>query len=265
MPSGRQRIKSEFLVTTEILIIVIGVSLFAHLLSRFFSGDLFIKLLNDFYLNLKSVDLEWYENGWETLFFIILAAPIFYYRALQRSRNFDKIWTLANTDTLTGLYNRRYLSEILDREFKLVKRFNNYSASILLIDIDNFKAVNDTYGHSVGDRIIQEVANLLRTKTRSYCVSARYGGEEFIQVIPNTQLDDIKSAADHLLTAISEKPFVVKGKIINITISIGVALIPCPECFLDCKGCTVEGWLELADRALYRSKSEGKNRVTFAM
>ncbi|MFC7735926.1 PleD family two-component system response regulator [Roseomonas sp. GCM10028921] len=157
---------------------------------------------------------------------------------------------MAVTDSLTGLRNRRYVTRHLEGLLR------TGGATLLLIDVDRFKAVNDTYGHAVGDVVLREVAERLRVHLRAVDVVARFGGEEFVVAMAPQPADDAGTVAERLRAAVSDTP-VVAGEIsLAVSISIGVA-VAMPDC-------TVNGLAATADVALYRAKANGRNRVEIA-
>ena len=161
---------------------------------------------------------------------------------------------MAVTDALTGLYNRRYLETHLNH---LTDDHMNRGKPLCLlaIDADHFKVINDTHGHDAGDAVLKELANRIRTATRSIDLCCRTGGEEFIVVLPSVGMDIAASVAERLCKLIALRPFVIaKGKSINVTVSIGVAK-------LDGLGDSQSKILKRADEALYAAKREGRNRV----
>jgi two-component system, cell cycle response regulator len=164
---------------------------------------------------------------------------------------------LAITDSLTGLYNRRYLETHLGH---LIEHFINRgkALSILAIDVDFFKPINDTHGHDAGDRVLQELAVRIRQCTRTIDLCCRTGGEEFILVLPSTDMNAADQVAERLRKSVASKSFSVgDGKNIPVTISIGVA------CLGDASD-TLDKLLKQADSALYAAKREGRNRVVRA-
>jgi diguanylate cyclase (GGDEF)-like protein len=237
----------EFRAATEIFIIIILVAIAAQILAPWCAEHFPYFQIN--FLNIKN------EDWWEVNLIAMLSAPIIYYRAHTRWQKSKLVWELANTDHLTGLYNRRYLLESMERELELADRFDDYSVGLLMIDIDNFKKVNDTYGHSIGDEVIKFVAHTLQTRTRTYCISSRYGGEEFVQIIPKSDIEQTRNAATNLLKTINAETRIYDGHPIQVSVSIGVAVIP------NC-ATSVNEWLDQADHAMYLSKANGKNRVT---
>lgn len=161
---------------------------------------------------------------------------------------------MAVTDALTGLYNRRYLetqlSQLIEQSADRGK-----GLSLLTLDIDFFKSVNDTYGHDAGDRVLQEVAGRIRGSVRSLDLACRTGGEEFVVVLPGADLAVAEKVGERIRRAIAAKPFLLgPGSHLTVTASLGVSsLLSAHD--------TVEDLLKRADRALYRAKREGRNRV----
>jgi two-component system cell cycle response regulator len=162
---------------------------------------------------------------------------------------------LAHTDPLTKTLNRRALGERLAAEMERVRRYTT-TMSLLLIDLDHFKQINDTHGHLAGDDVLIEVAALLQRVVRAVDVVARYGGEEFVVVLPETGGAGAEAFAERLRELIEGQAFVAsRGRAIRLTTSIGVSSFP------DFGVESVEDLLTKADQALYRAKSEGRNRV----
>lgn len=172
--------------------------------------------------------------------------------AMDKQR--DDLVALATVDALTNLYNRRRFVQELERELEKSKRLGE-SMALLWLDLDNFKRVNDTYGHTVGDKVLVAAADLLGLEMRSYCTLARLGGDEFVMMIPGADLEQGRLAAERLLDRFRTSPLEVDGQWIGIGVSIGVALYP--E-----SGETAEALLEAADNAMYDSKRAGRGRVT---
>ena len=166
---------------------------------------------------------------------------------------------LSVTDELTGLYNRRYamphLNALIDRA-----QVDGSALCVALLDIDSFKAVNDTYGHAVGDEVLKEFAGRIRTNLRGMDMTARIGGEEFLGIMPETDLDGAAIVAERLRATVAAKPFRIthpEKEWLDVTVSIGVAAMSPTQM-------TPDAMLQAADEALYRSKREGRNRVTLA-
>jgi len=164
-----------------------------------------------------------------------------------------KIKELVVHDSLTGLYNRRYLLHSLDL---LVAKSGRDAEPLacLMIDVDHFKAINDRFGHQCGDEVLSELGRIMRTSSRSYDLAARYGGEEFTLVLPNTTLSTALQVAERLRQDIASHRFVFREQQITCTISLGIA------CLEDADD-SPERLLDRADRALYAAKGLGRNRV----
>ncbi len=175
--------------------------------------------------------------------------------ALEEAES-DKIryqW-LATVDPLTGCDNRRSLMDKLNHELARARRYG-LAISILMIDLDHFKLVNDTYGHLVGDRVLQQLGDLLRRQVRAVDVVARYGGEEFVVVLPETDKEGGAVFAERIRIAVAEYDFSDASEKLGATVSIGVAGTP------DDGIASPEELLKQADTALYRAKEQGRNKV----
>lgn len=158
---------------------------------------------------------------------------------------------LSQTDPLTGLYNRRVFMEKVSQMIEGYVRYHT-PFTLLLIDLDHFKNINDTYGHNEGDRILKSVSELIKIQTRETDICVRWGGEEFMVVASNTDRDNGVTLAHKLQETIANHPFDIP---MPITISIGVSSVM--------KGDTIESIVKAADTALYRAKEEGRNRVVY--
>jgi two-component system cell cycle response regulator len=173
----------------------------------------------------------------------------------------DEKRRLATTDALTGANNRHYFDKHVSRELKRVRRFGG-PLSILLLDIDHFKAVNDRHGHSVGDDVLVEFAGRIAAALpRDFDWCARVGGEEFVVVLPQTDLPGAIVVAEKLRQYVANAPIKTGAGNLAITVSIGVAALCCMP---PGEAPAVDDLLDLADKALYRSKQLGRNRVTAA-
>jgi two-component system, cell cycle response regulator len=161
---------------------------------------------------------------------------------------------LTNIDHLTNLFNRRYLAEILDGEFFRARRNAEY-LSLIILDIDYFKKVNDNYGHQNGDIVLATVAGLAQGQLRAYDSAARYGGEEFVLVIPGTPIEGAVLVAERLRQAVLDYSFPAPMDDLTVTISLGVATYP--SAMVE----SVDALFRQADEALYRAKQNGRNRV----
>src|SRR5271156_6760805 len=171
--------------------------------------------------------------------------------------NYQRSLSLALTDELTGLYNRRYLLAHLDELIARVSR-DGLDAAVLLVDIDHFKQVNDTYGHAAGDDVLRELAARATNTVRNVDLVARLGGEEFAVVMPETGPAIAAAVGERLRLAIANEPFTIRAshERLPITVSVGIAnVIP--------GGDDRDRLLKRADDALYRAKADGRNRVVF--
>jgi len=183
---------------------------------------------------------------------------------LKRKRYADKLWEnfhlsmqLATTDAVTGLYNRHYLTSHMETRLHAAQS-SGKPLSVLMMDIDLFKAVNDTYGHAVGDLVLKEFANRVAKNIRGVDLAARYGGEEFVVMMPETPTDWAYMIGDRLREEVCENKFEVglKSGPIDISVSIGVAT--------SVQGQSPGQLIEEADKALYSAKAAGRNRVVIA-
>ncbi|HEX9873939.1 MAG TPA: diguanylate cyclase [Deferrimonas sp.] len=176
--------------------------------------------------------------------------------ALKKSNQL--LLQLSNTDPLTGLHNRRYLMDTLAREVERSCR-TDIPLSLVMIDIDHFKRVNDTYGHQVGDAVLVAVAALLQGQLRPYDTAARFGGEEFVLVLPSTELAAAGAVAERLRKLTANLSFAKEGAAdLGLTISAGVAIVS-PGSIVN-----ADDLIRQADTALYRAKQDGRNRVVLA-
>ncbi len=166
----------------------------------------------------------------------------------------EELYRLAIIDALTDLPNKRHLLDSMERELARSAR-RKRPLGLILLDVDHFKAINDTLGHLAGDRTLQELASRLRGLVRRDELLARYGGEEFAAVLPDATLDEAIRAAERFRMAIEEPPFLLEGKPRRVTISLGVAWTPGGEAIEPAE------LIRQADERLYRAKREGRNRV----
>jgi len=157
-------------------------------------------------------------------------------------------------DSLTGLYNRQYFSNALTQHFSLAAR-NQSDLSILFIDVDDFKDVNDAYGHSVGDNVLRQVSTTISQAVRQSDIAARYGGEEFIVLLPLTNSIEALILAERIRTNVEKAKLDANGKTLSVTVSGGVASFPV-------NAQNADDLINLADSALYRAKGAGKNNIS---
>jgi len=164
---------------------------------------------------------------------------------------------LATTDAVTGLYNRHYLTSHMETRLDIAQK-SDKPLSVMMMDIDHFKVVNDTYGHAAGDMVLKEFAKRVGKNIRGVDLAARYGGEEFVVMMPETPTDWAFMIADRLRQEVSDNPFEVglgSGPI-TVTVSIGVSTSR--------QDMTPAMLLEEADKALYEAKESGRNKVVIA-
>jgi diguanylate cyclase (GGDEF)-like protein len=173
--------------------------------------------------------------------------------AIQNAR----LYELATVDGLTGLFVRRYFDTRLREELERARRYGT-DFSVLILDVDDFKRLNDTHGHAAGDKVLREVAHVIRRNMRGVDVPARYGGEEFAAILPRTSALDAHVVAERVRQDIAGTRVAVGEVALGVTVSVGVA------CFPDSGAESLDQLVALADQALYRAKQSGKNRVELA-
>lgn len=168
----------------------------------------------------------------------------------------DELYRMGVMDPVTNVYNKRYFTERLNQELSLAKR-NKIELSLLMLDIDFFKKVNDTHGHQAGDFVLGKLSEILSIMTRNEDIVARYGGEEFAAILPGTSEEGAVICAERIRDKTAKTSLMFEGKEINITVSIGVATLSDNYSFK-----TNEEFIEAADKCLYYSKKNGRNRTT---
>jgi diguanylate cyclase (GGDEF)-like protein len=165
----------------------------------------------------------------------------------------------ATRDSLTGIWNRRAVLEVLERELARAQRHLDLGRlGVMLADLDHFKQINDTYGHPVGDEVLREVAARMRRFTRPYDTVGRYGGEEFLVVLADCGDEGVSSVADRLRRCIADTPIATAAGELEVTMSAGVV-----AAYGDMEA-SADSLIVLADQALYRAKQRGRNRVETA-
>ena len=169
----------------------------------------------------------------------------------EARKNFEEA---SNRDGLTGVYNRRYVEQALSKEYGRAKRYAG-QLSIIMLDLDHFKQVNDSHGHLAGDEVLRRTAEILSECVREADTLGRYGGEEFIVILPQTKIDGAMVLAERLRRNVAAQPILFGDIEISATISLGIA-----EMRPDTPN--YERLLQMADEALYLSKDNGRNRVT---
>jgi diguanylate cyclase (GGDEF)-like protein/hemerythrin-like metal-binding protein/PAS domain S-box-containing protein len=178
--------------------------------------------------------------------------------AIEHHRVREELERQARTDFLTGLLNRRRFMELAEAEQARLLRYGE-PFCLLMFDVDRFKAVNDRHGHKAGDRVLQEIAEVLRCNLREVDTAGRMGGEEFAVILPETTALDAQDAAERLRQAIAARPMPVEsGESLNVTVSIGIAAAPAGV------PADIEALLKQADQALYAAKNGGRNQVRLA-
>ena len=177
--------------------------------------------------------------------------------ALNNALAHDRLQRLAALDPLTGVFNRRFGLSRLHEEFERSIR-SSIPLGLLMLDIDHFKSVNDTYGHQVGDRILKSISSIIRTILREGDILVRYGGEEFLAILPAASSDDLRLIAERIRRSAEESSHPEGKQTIRVTVSIGGAAYPNQNVE---KESTL---LLLADKALYQAKETGRNRVVVA-
>jgi diguanylate cyclase (GGDEF)-like protein len=174
--------------------------------------------------------------------------------AIENAKLLQEVQRLAITDELTNVLNRRGFDEVANREFGAAKRYSR-PLSLIMLDIDRFKAINDVYGHPIGDEILIEIAARARTKIRETDYISRYGGEEFLILLTEQKPDNAKTVAERIRKSVAEQPFNTSVGKITVTISIGVT-------GANSQISSISMMIKTVDKALYKSKENGRNRVT---
>ena len=213
---------------------------FSNLIGHFFK-------IVAFYLIYKAITEMGLEKPHQLLFRNLKQSETALRNALE------EVERLAITDSLTSLYNRRHLFELADREFQRARRYR-LPLAVMMVDIDEFKRVNDTYGHAIGDQVLQRVAECCRKELRGVDVIGRYGGDEFVALLPETGLSAACQVAERLRKTVAERVLDTKAGRVTVTVSLGIAV-------LDDDHLTPETLLDHADQSLYRAKQNGRNRV----
>ncbi|HBK58365.1 MAG TPA: hypothetical protein DDZ37_03225 [Spirochaetaceae bacterium] len=181
---------------------------------------------------------------------------IYIFRDITQSRLLmRRLRKLANFDVLTGLYNRRRFMEQAEKELARAQR-RQTAISMLMIDVDHFKTVNDQFGHVIGDRVLSAVGRVIKRRGRGFGFAGRYGGEEFVVFLRNTQNQQAKEIAEGIRQGIEGIAMEERMISIKVTVSIGLSCCEAGEC-----GHNVDTLLVAADRALYQAKNRGRNRV----
>lgn len=165
----------------------------------------------------------------------------------------EKLELISRVDGLTGLYNRRYWEEQFSLEYKRSKR-NDAPASVMMLDIDHFKNINDTYGHPAGDQVIKSLAQIIKKSIRETDIAGRYGGEEFAIILPDTVASNARMVGERIRRLAEAYTVEHEGVEMKVTVSVGITEFH--SSFKDHMS-----WLEKADQALYKAKEAGRNRI----
>ena len=212
-------------------------------------------------LNIGSLDSERYVRGSRTDFFDHLAAIVAI--CIENAANAQRLRRQGLTDTLTAVNNRRFFDQRLQEEIEIAQRCNT-PLSCMLLDVDYFKKVNDTYGHQVGDQVLREVAALVRAQLRGSDVLSRYGGEEFAALLNNTGTETAEEVAERVRTGVEKNVFHLPGgDAFTVTISIGVATYT-PDSETGATTQDGEFLVRQADCCMYQAKADGRNMVVSA-
>jgi diguanylate cyclase (GGDEF)-like protein len=175
---------------------------------------------------------------------------------IKRSILYQRVQELAITDSLTGVFTRKHFLDRVQQEIDYSKRFTTKFA-FLMLDIDHFKFYNDNYGHLVGDAVLREVSRAIKDNLRQIDLMGRYGGEEFSIMLTQTDVEGAKFAAERIRQSLEKRAIKVYDEAFNITISIGISIFPD-------NAAQAQDLIEKADKALYRAKQSGRNRVCLA-
>lgn len=226
-------------IDTFILILMIFVTSLVLIEFKLF------KKINDFILRNENLFL------YELITILAISSIYMLLFMLKRFIELQKIIEDANTDPLIGITNRRKGSEYIANEIVCLRNIN-YQSSLIMYDIDNFKQINDEYGHEVGDLVLRQITSTVEKVIRNSDINVRWGGEEFIVICPNTNLSDALILAERFRKSIEKSIFITD---IKITASFGVVEIKKAEDFKEL--------INRVDKLLYKSKKEGKNRISF--
>jgi diguanylate cyclase (GGDEF)-like protein len=187
-------------------------------------------------------------------FYAVTIASSFAFILMHKERADRESYALATTDSLTGVYNRRTFAELAEPQLSRSRR-SKLPVSLLMLDLDHFKRINDTYGHLAGDHVLKAFSALVRSCLRKEDLLARYGGEEFVVLLPDSPEVAAAALAERIRSEVASKPLDVNGRSIHVTVSVGVAsesgeALP-----------PLESMLARADEALYAAKNQGRDRV----
>lgn len=194
--------------------------------------------------------------NWLSLFaFILCTSAIAVSYGYTSRKQLEQIHNLSVRDSLTGLFNRRYMEETFDREIERIKR-NGQTLCVIMTDVDRFKMINDQYGHVIGDQVLIHVAQIITSKTRDSDIVCRYGGDEFILILLECSKREAIARSEEIRELVAQSALELEGtSVSNFTLSFGIAELSQAEQ-------TREDLINAADQALYLSKHNGRNRVS---
>jgi diguanylate cyclase (GGDEF)-like protein len=206
---------------------------------------------NGSYVNNKPILTHFLQNGdqvkiGDTIFKYIIGSDV-------ESAYHEEIYQMTIKDGLTSIYNKRFFLDSLEKEMSRARRYDR-NLSMLMLDLDHFKNVNDSYGHLAGDHVLQVLARLVSTRARREEVFCRYGGEEFAILLPETTRAGALELAEQIRALVEGHTFIFEGEEIVITISIGVSTTRT-------ENLAAEDFIKMADTQLYKAKSDGRNCI----
>ena len=187
-------------------------------------------------------------------FYCVTIASSFAFLLMHKERADRETYELATTDSLTGVYNRRTFKELAEPQLSRSRRAKQ-PVALLMLDLDHFKRINDTYGHLAGDDVLKAFASLVRTCLRKEDLLARYGGEEFVVLLPGASETDAATLGERIREEVAAHPLDANGHLVRVTVSVGVAAESGDTL------ASLEAMLGRADEALYVAKNQGRNRV----
>lgn len=207
------------------------------------------KFGNQLWLDINMVPL--FDEDGELAYYAAIERDLTEYKRLQ-----SHLENMANTDSLTGLSNRQSFMHRAEKEFSRSRRYARY-LSVVMIDIDHFKGINDRYGHAVGDTVLQQASAICQSCLRGSDLLGRIGGEEFVLLLPDTPMSNAMFVAERMREQLEHTPIEVDKLVISITASFGVASLIDPDI-------NFNSILERADVAMYHAKHDGRNKVKSA-
>jgi diguanylate cyclase (GGDEF)-like protein len=181
---------------------------------------------------------------------LFMSTGILVFVLVLKDKQIKRLANIAGTDSLTGLHNKRAINDLIDYEMSRSKREASFF-SVVMIDVDHFKSINDTHGHIAGDYILQHISHLIKITCRTTDHASRWGGEEFMVLLPNTDIKHAFILAERIRASIATTPFIISGSAVNPTVSCGVSTFKPP---IDKIGLIMK-----ADQCLYKAKARGRN------